>query len=107
MNGKLQYLMSIIPTSHNNVTKSVIVDAASNKVVALFNHDSDPDADKKLVRYLRTGVLDQSAVATPSATKPTKGKTVAQLLQENERLLQQVRANQAEIRRLLEQAKSP
>lgn len=107
VNGKLQYLMSIIPTSHNNVTKSVIVDAASNKVVALFNHDSDPDADKKLVRYLRTGVLDQSAVATPSATKPTKGKTVAQLLQENERLLQQVRANQAEIRRLLEQAKSP
>ena len=107
VNGKLQYLMSIIPTSHNNVTKSVIVDAASNKVVALFNHDSDPDADKKLVRYLRTGVLDQSAVAPPSATKPTKGRTVAQLLQENERLLQQVRANQAEIRRLLEQAKSP
>jgi len=108
--GKLQYLMSIIPTSHNNVTKSVIVDAASNKVVALFNHDSDPDADTKLLRYLRTGVLDQSAAAAPtdvgqptsSASGKTKTeKTVTQLLQENERLLQQVRANQAEIERLL------
>lgn len=60
--------------------------------VALFNHDSDPDVDTKLLRYLRTGILDLSATATPADVGP----------QENERLLQQVRANQAEIRRLLE-----
>jgi hypothetical protein len=112
VNGRLQYLMSIIPTSHNSVTKSVIVDAASNKVVALFNHDTDPDADTKLIRYLKTGVLDQSAVATPQdvgqpGKTPTTQQSVAQLLKENERLLEQVRENQAEIRKLLQQRRPP
>jgi hypothetical protein len=112
---RLQYLLSIIPTSHNDVTKSVIVDAASNKVVALFNHDTDPDADRKLVNYLRTGVLAQSAAAAPgqvgqpgtttngsqTATTRTVTTSVTQLLEENERLLREVRANQLEIQKLL------
>jgi hypothetical protein len=117
--GRLQYLLSIIPTSHNNVTKSVIVDAASNKVVALFNHDTDPDADRKLTAYLRTGALDASSVASPqdvgqpgqpgtteTTTAPTPAAgTLAQLLAQNAQLLEQVRRNQARIEELLQQAR--
>jgi hypothetical protein len=123
VNGRLQYLMSIIPTSHNNVTKSVVVDATSNKVVALFNNDTDPSADSKLVRYLRTGVLDRSAAASPEqvgqpgATTPVgqtpttttstsaAGKSLAQLLAANAKLLRQVRENQQAIEQLLRKQK--
>lgn len=127
--GRLQYLISVVPTSFNNVTMSVIVDAATNKVVAVFNHDTefngDVNADKKLVAYLRTGVLDESASATstdvgqpngaaggnqgtstptapgaPTVTVPVTGD-VKQLIEENNQLLKQVTANQARIEQLL------
>ncbi len=55
--GRLVYLISIIPESANSVSKSVIVDAARNKVVAIFNNDTDPQADAKTLRYLATGEL--------------------------------------------------
>jgi hypothetical protein len=54
---RLVYLVSIIPESANSVSKSVIVDAARNKVVAIFNNDTDPGADAKTLRYLATGEL--------------------------------------------------
>lgn len=57
VNGKLMFLVSIIPNSGNTVTKSVIVDAASNKAIAIFDHDSDEDADAKLLAFIRAGRL--------------------------------------------------
>ena len=70
IDGRLVFLVSIIPESANSVTKSVIVDAARNKVTAIFNHDTDPNADQALLTYLETGVLPGSAALTP--TGPTE-----------------------------------
>jgi hypothetical protein len=53
--GRLVYLLSIVPESANAVSKSVIVDAASNKVVRIFDSDLDPDADRQTVAFLATG----------------------------------------------------
>jgi hypothetical protein len=77
--GHLVYLASIIPSSANAVSKTVIVDAATNKLVAIFNNDTDPQADAKTRRYIATGVVpDEAAVsqtpgqpATPQATTTT------------------------------------
>ena len=44
--GRLLYLVSIIPENGNSVSKSVVVDAARNKVVAIFDNDTDPSADR-------------------------------------------------------------
>jgi hypothetical protein len=55
--GQLQFMVSVIPHSKTTVTKTVIVDAESNKVVAVFNHDTDPEADQKLKAYLHSGAL--------------------------------------------------
>ena len=38
----LLYLVSVIPENGNSVSKSVVVDAARNKVVAIFDNDTDP-----------------------------------------------------------------
>jgi hypothetical protein len=55
--GKLVYLASIIPISANAVSKTVVVDAESNKLVQVFDNDRDPEAEAKTLRYLRTGDL--------------------------------------------------
>jgi hypothetical protein len=59
--GRLVYLLSVIPENANAVSKSVIVDAARNKVVAIFDNDTDPQADEKVIRYLATGQLPAGA----------------------------------------------
>lgn len=59
--GRLVYLLSIIPESGNSVSKSVIVDAARNKVVAIFDNDSDPAADEKTIGYLASGEVPGEA----------------------------------------------
>jgi hypothetical protein len=56
--GRLMYLVSIIPENGNSVSKSVVVDAARNKVVAIFDNDTDPTADQDTLRYLATGELE-------------------------------------------------
>ena len=76
--GRLLYLLSIIPENGNSVSKSVVVDAARNKVVAIFDNDTDPSADEDTLRYLATGELDRAAVpqqesgsrAAPSNRRP-------------------------------------
>jgi hypothetical protein len=68
--GRLLYLVSVIPENGNSVSKSVVVDAARNKVVAIFDNDTDPSADQAVLRYLATGELDRAAL--PGATnEPT------------------------------------
>ncbi len=68
--GRLVYLISIIPESANSVSKSVIVDAARNKVVAIFNNDTDPGADAKTLRYLATGELATGSAPDGSGAGP-------------------------------------
>lgn len=71
--GKLLYLVSIVPESGNSVSKSVIVDAETNKVVQIFNTDTDPQADAKTLAFLRTGSVPGSGPApgTPADEEPT------------------------------------
>jgi hypothetical protein len=77
--GRLVYLISVVPAAANSVSKTVIVDAERNKVAAIFDNDTDPDAEARTLRYLATGVVppagavDETAKpqdATPSSTTP-------------------------------------
>jgi hypothetical protein len=103
--GRLMYLVSVIPENGNSVSKSVVVDAARNKVVAIFDNDTDPSADQATLRYLATGELDRDAVpgqesgtqgATDQpATSPTRdrrpSRTPSDVQRRLERLIQQQR----------------
>ena len=67
VDGHLVYLTSIIPNSANAVSKTVIVDAETNKLVAIFDNDRDPQAEQKTLTYIKTGEVPDEAVA-PGAT---------------------------------------
>ena len=89
--GRLVYLTSIIPKESNAVSKTVVVDAESNQLVAIFDNDRDQQADEKTLRYIETGEVPDEAAApggssdtgpaangtttTPSATTTTPGAT--------------------------------
>jgi hypothetical protein len=74
VNSRLVYLTSIIPNSANAVSKTVIVDAETNKLVAIFDNDRDPRAEEKTLRYIETGAVPDEAAA-PGATTTTPGTT--------------------------------
>jgi hypothetical protein len=61
--NKLVYLTSIIPRSANAVSKTVVVDAETNKLVAIFDNDRDPQAEAKTLEYLQTGIVPGDAAA--------------------------------------------
>jgi hypothetical protein len=65
--GRLVYLTSIIPKEANSVSKTVVVDAETNKLVAIFDNDRDPQAEAKTLRYIETGDVPNDAEA-PGAT---------------------------------------
>ncbi|HEV2060319.1 MAG TPA: hypothetical protein VGR11_13265 [Solirubrobacteraceae bacterium] len=67
VNGGLVYLTSIIPKEANSVSKTVVVDAETNKLVAIFHNDRDAEAEDKTLNYIRTGEVPDDAVA-PGAT---------------------------------------
>jgi hypothetical protein len=82
--GRVVYLTSIIPNSANAVSKTVVVDAETNKLVAIFDNDRDPHAEAKTLRYVATGQVPDDAAtsgtapdrdpkgqATPGATTPS------------------------------------
>jgi hypothetical protein len=69
--GRLLYLLSVIPENGNSVSKSVVVDAARNKVTAIFDNDTDSSADQDTLRYLATGELDRAAL--PQQESGTQG----------------------------------
>ncbi|MGI8728609.1 MAG: hypothetical protein ACR2LK_01180 [Solirubrobacteraceae bacterium] len=79
--GGLVYLTSIIPTSNNAVSKTVIVDAETNKLVAIFDNDRDSRADERTLRYIETGevpdeaeaenVVEQNSTSEPEPTTTT------------------------------------
>ena len=65
------------------MSKSVVVDAARNKVVAIFDNDTDPSAEARTLQYLATGVVPPAGSADeeakpaetpdPSSTAPSSG----------------------------------
>ncbi|MFY9264591.1 MAG: hypothetical protein WAO61_04095 [Solirubrobacterales bacterium] len=64
--GRLLFMTSIVPDNANNVSKTVFVDARSNRVAAVFDNDSDDRADAKIVEFLKSG-------AAPGAGSLTEG----------------------------------
>jgi hypothetical protein len=64
---RLVYLASIIPTSANAVSKTVVVDAETNKLVAIFDNDRDPQAEEKTLAYIASGQLPQENAAPGQA----------------------------------------
>ena len=68
--GRLVYLTSIIPNSANAVSKTVIVDAETNKLVAIFDNDRDAAAEEKTLRYIQTGEVPDEAAAPGTSTEP-------------------------------------
>lgn len=61
VSGRVVYLASIIPNSANAVSKTVVVDAETNKLVAIFDNDRDPQAEEKTRRYIETGEVPAEA----------------------------------------------
>ncbi|MCA1657261.1 MAG: hypothetical protein LC713_06080 [Actinobacteria bacterium] len=70
--GHVVYLASIIPNSGNAVSKTVVVDAETNKLVAIFDNDTDPQAEEKTRRYIQTGEVPDEAAA-PGTTGTQDG----------------------------------
>ena len=121
--GRLLYLLSIIPENGNSVSKSVVVDAERNKVVAIFDNDTDPSADEKTLalpgdRRARSGRRAAAGVgreggAEQPATGPTGGdqqrsRTPSDIQRRLERLIQQQRDTLREteqLRREIERGK--
>jgi hypothetical protein len=96
--NRLHYLISIIPSTRTEVTKSVIVDADKNRVVAVFNHDTDPEATDKLLESLESGKLPEKSVPD-SVEDLGENATIAEQL---EALLAEERADAAEDQKRLQ-----
>jgi hypothetical protein len=69
VDGRVVYLTSIIPNSANAVSKTVVVDAETNKLVAIFDNDRDPQAEEKTLRYVETGEIPSDAQAPGAAAE--------------------------------------
>ncbi|HWC27178.1 MAG TPA: hypothetical protein VG474_11395, partial [Solirubrobacteraceae bacterium] len=69
--GRLVYLASIIPNTANAVSKTVVVDAETNKLVAIFDNDRDPQAEAKTMRYMQTGDVPDDSAAPGAAADGT------------------------------------
>jgi hypothetical protein len=72
--NRLVYVTSIIPNSANAVSKTVVVDAETNKLVAIFDNDRDPQAEEKTRRYIATGEIPDEAAAPGADTTPPAGE---------------------------------
>lgn len=113
--GKLVFMTSIIPDSANNVSKTVFIDAASNRVAAIFNNDSDEAADQKIADFINGGAAEGSQIAgetgsTGSGSTDTTGSTgssgkssqdarerVDELLRQQRELIKQLEALRDEL----------
>jgi hypothetical protein len=73
VDNRLVYLVSVVPQSGNSVSKTVIIDAEQNKQVAIFDNDTDPDAEEKTVEFLRTGTVPSDEPATTTAQADAQG----------------------------------
>jgi hypothetical protein len=69
VDGRLVFMTSIVPDNANNVSKTVFIDAATNRTAAIFNNDSDDDVDAKIAAFIKGG--------SPSGTVEESGSTDA------------------------------
>jgi hypothetical protein len=74
--GRLMFMASIVPDNANQVSKTVFIDAQTNRVVKTFDNDTDPDADAKIVAFLRSDDVEQE-VARSDETGDAGGATSA------------------------------
>jgi len=111
--SRLVYLSSIIPNNANGVSKTVIVDAETNKLVAIFDNDRDPLAEEKTLRYIQTGEVPDEALAPgvpstdsaatdPSPTPGTDGATGSRPGADVERRIDDILRRQGELVKELE-----
>ncbi|MDQ3632035.1 MAG: hypothetical protein M3417_12350 [Actinomycetota bacterium] len=70
--GRLVYLTSIIPISANAVSKTVVVDAETNKLVEVFDNDTDRTAEQATQRYLATGRLPDGSTSDEASGVPSR-----------------------------------
>jgi hypothetical protein len=72
VDGRLVFMTSIVPDNANNVSKTVFIDAATNRTAAIFNNDSDDNVDAKIAAFIKGG----SPSGTVENNKPS-GSTSA------------------------------
>jgi hypothetical protein len=73
VSGRVVYLASIVPNTANAVSKTVVVDAETNKLVAIFDNDRDPQAEEKTRRYIETGQVPDEAAPAGEGGAPADG----------------------------------
>lgn len=90
--GKLFFLVSIAPSSLQALSKSVIIDPATNKAVRIFSHD-DPGADLELEKFIKEEYLPEDSLAFLKKENKKKSSTpflrikkdtIESLIEENE-----------------------
>ncbi len=105
VDNRLMFMASIVPDNANQVSKTVFIDAESNRVVKIFANDTDPDADAKIVSFLAGGKVsarvgargpapatgDQGATGTTGATGGDAAlkRELDKLIQRQQELLDQ------------------
>lgn len=76
VDGRLVFMTSIVPDNANNVSKTVFIDAATNRTAAIFNNDSDDNVDAKIAAFIKggspAGTVDE---AKPSGSTSATGAT--------------------------------
>ena len=111
--GRVVYVVSIIPRSANAVSKTVVVDAETNKLVAIFDNDRDPQAEEKTQRYVQSGEVPGEASPTGEDATPaeedeepaagTPGRAGADEPEDLERRLDDILRRQRELTRETEE----
>ncbi len=79
VDGRLVFMTSIVPDNANNVSKTVFIDAATNRTAAIFNNDSDDNVDQKIAAFIAggspVGTVDaKGSTGATSGTTPATGK---------------------------------
>ncbi|MGK2876997.1 MAG: hypothetical protein ACSLFF_00230 [Solirubrobacterales bacterium] len=79
VDGRLVFMTSIVPDNANNVSKTVFIDAATNRTAAIFNNDSDDRVDQKIAAFINggspSGTVEDSGSTGATGTTPRTGAT--------------------------------
>jgi len=68
--GRLVYVTSIVPQTGQSVSKTVIVDAETNRALRIFDNDTDDRAAEKTLAFLRGEPVGDDAPALPAGDEP-------------------------------------
>jgi hypothetical protein len=75
--NKLVYVVSIVPQTGQSVSKTVVIDAETNRQLARFDNDTDEQAEEKTLAFLRGEDPAAGGAATPAenGAAPRRGET--------------------------------